>query len=142
MIILDTSILSDLMRTTSSAHIERWINTQPRESIWTTSICLYEIRFGLARLPAGARKNRLEQAFEDVIARDIEARIAPFDTEAAEATAELAASRRSSGTTIDLADTLIAGTAPSRNARVATLNARHFADLVTGVVDLAPVPRT
>jgi predicted nucleic acid-binding protein len=104
-------------------------------SVWSTSISVLEIRFGIALLPLGARRTRLERAFERMMTETIEDRIVPFDTSAAEETAILMAERQRRGSTGELRDSMIAGIAIARRATLATRNTRHFADLPVPVVN-------
>jgi toxin FitB len=134
-IILDTDVLSALMRERPEPLIEQWLDRQPREAIWTSSVTILEIRFGLALMPLGRRRTGLQQEFEAVVGEDLEGRIIPFDAAAAEATAKLMAARRQSGRTGDLTDSMIAGIAIARRARLATRNIRHFDDLPVPVVN-------
>ena len=135
MIILDTDVLSDLMRQARDPAVVGWLDRQSRFSVWTTSITILEIRFGIALLPFGARRTQLENAFERTVAEKIEERIVPFDTSAAEATAILMADRRQAGRQGELRDTMIAGIAIARRATLATRNRRHFDDLSVPVVN-------
>jgi toxin FitB len=135
MIILDTNVVSALVRTRIEAAVRDWLDCQPRQSIWTTSITLLEIRFGVAIMNLGRQGRRLERDIEEVLHSKLEDRIVPFDTPAAEATAALMADRRRSGRTGELRDAMIAGTAIARRATLATRNVRHFADLPIPVVD-------
>ena len=135
MIILDTDVLSDLMRPARDPAVVGWLDQQSRFSVWSTSITVLEIRFGIALLPFGARRTQLEQAFERTVEEKIEERIVPFDTIAAEATAILMAERRQRGSPGELRDTMIAGIAIARRATLATRNRRHFADLPVSVVN-------
>ena len=135
MIILDTDVLSDLMRPARDPAVVGWLDQQSRFSVWSTSITVLEIRFGIALLPFGARRTQLERAFERTVEEKIEERIVPFDTIAAEATAILMAERRQRGSPGELRDTMIAGIAIARRATLATRNGRHFADLPVSVVN-------
>ena len=135
MIILDTDVLSALMREQPAAIVERWLDRQPRESVWTTSITIMEIRFGLATMPMGRRRARLQEDFEATLSETFEERILSFDADAAQATAELMAARRQNGTPGALNDSMIAGIAIARHATLATRNTRHFADLPVTVVN-------
>jgi len=134
-IILDTDVLSALMRERPELVIEKWLDRQPREAIWTTSVTILEIRFGLAVMPLGRRRAGLQREFEATLDQTLEGRIIPFDSAAAEATAELMAARRQSGRTGALSDSMIAGITIARRATLATRNTRHFADLPVPVVD-------
>lgn len=135
MILLDTNVLSALMRTVPDPAVVAWLDRQPAESVWITSITLFEARFGLALLPTGRRRRALEAAFESLLEEDLENRIVDFDIAAANAAAALAAERQAAGRSMDMRDTLIAGIALARRATVATRNVRHFADLNVPVVD-------
>jgi predicted nucleic acid-binding protein len=135
MILLDTNVLSALMRNAPDAPVVAWLDRQPAESVWITSITLFETRFGLALLPAGRKRLTLENAFRHLLEEDLENRIVDFDGAAASAAAALAAKRQAHGTNVDLRDTLIAGIALARRATIATRNVRHFADLSVPVVD-------
>jgi len=134
-IILDTNVLSALMRTAPDAPVVAWLDRQPAESVWITSITLFEARFGLALLPAGRRRRSLETAFAHLLEEDLENRVVDFDDAAASAAATLAAERQAAGQSVDLRDTLIAGIALARRATLATRNVRHFADLSVPMVD-------
>ena len=135
MIILDTNVLGALMHTIPNATVVSWLNRQPAESIWITSITLFETRFGLALLPSGRRRQALESAFDHLLKEDLENRILDFDSAAATAAASLAAARQKSGRSVDLRDTQIAGIALVRRASLATRNVRHFSDLKISIVD-------
>lgn len=135
MIILDTNVLSALMRTTPETTVVTWLDRQPAESIWITSITLFEARLGLALLPKGRRRQTLEAAFTRLLEDDLENRVLDFDTAAATEAATLAADRQRTGRPVDIRDTQIAGIALARHAVVATRNVRHFSDLKVPVVD-------
>ena len=134
MIILDTNVLGALMRPTPDTAVVRWLDRQPAESIWITSITLFEARFGLALLPSG-RRQRLESEFDRLLHEDLENRVLDFDGAAATEAATLAAVRQKSGRPVDMRDTQIAGIALARHATLATRNVRHFADLELLIVD-------
>jgi predicted nucleic acid-binding protein len=135
MIILDTNVLSALMRTDPEASVVEWLNRQPTESVWITSITLFEARFGLALLTRGRRRQTLEAAFAQVLKEDLENRVLDFDSAAATEAAALAAERQKAGRPVDLRDTQIAGIALVRHATLATRNVRHFRDLKVPIVD-------
>jgi predicted nucleic acid-binding protein len=134
-IILDTNVLSALMRTGPDVAVVGWLDRQPADSIWITSVTLFEARFGLALLPRGRRRRGLERAFEKVVEEDLANRVLDFDSLAAVSAARLAADRQRAGRAVDLRDTLIAGIALARRATIATRNTRHFEGLDVPVVD-------
>ncbi len=135
MIILDTNVLSALMRQLPEAPVVAWLDRQPAESVWITSITLFEARLGLALLPKGRRQQTLEAAFGRLLEEDLENRILDFDSAAATEAASLAAARQKAGRPVDMRDTQTAGIALARRATLATRNVRHFQDLNVPVVD-------
>ncbi|MGA3323374.1 MAG: type II toxin-antitoxin system VapC family toxin [Terriglobia bacterium] len=135
MIILDTNVLSALMSRIPDQKIIAWLDKQPRTSVWTTSVTVLEVRFGLQIMPAGKRRAALLQAFETVMADKIEGRIAPFDAAAAQLTGDLMAVRHKQGRPGDLRDTMIAGIALACQATLATRNTAHFEDLSVTVIN-------
>jgi toxin FitB len=134
-IVLDTNVLSALMRTKPDALVVEWLDRQPADSIWVTSITVFEARFGLARLPKGKRRRSLERAFDRVVTEDLSSRVLSLDEMAAATAGQLAAERQRAGRVVDLRDTLIAGIAQARRATIATRNTRHFEGLDVAVVD-------
>ncbi len=135
MIVLDTNVLSALMRTKPDAVVVQWLDRQPADSVWLTSITVFEARFGLALLPKGRRRSVLERALERVLAEDLASRVLAFDEMATAIAAQLAADRQRAGRIVDLRDTLIAGIAQARRATLATRNTRHFEGLEVPVVN-------
>lgn len=135
MIILDTNVLSALMRKAPEAQVVSWLDRQPSESIWITSTTLFEARLGLALLPRGRRRRMLEAAFARLLQEDLENRVLDFDGAAANAAAALAAERQQAGRPVDMRDTQIAGIALVRRATLATRNVRHFQDLKVPVIN-------
>ena len=135
MIVLDTNVLSALMRRVPDPEVVRWLDAQPRSSVWTTAITVLEIRFGVQILAAGKRRTALLRAFEIVLNDKIEQRIAPFDLAAAEQAGDLMASRHQKGRPGDLRDTMQAGIVLAHHATLATRNTRHFEDLSVPVVN-------
>lgn len=135
MIVLDTNVLSALMRASPDVAVLTWLDRQPAESIWITSITLFEARFGLALLAKGRRRQTLETAFARLLEDDFENRVLDFDSAAAVEAALLAAERQKAGRPVDMRDTQIAGIAMARRATLATRNVRHFGDLKIQVID-------
>ena len=135
MIILDTNVLSALARPEPDAAVLKWLNLQPGASIWTTSVTVMEIRYGLKTMPSGRRREALMQQMEAVFSQDIEGRIASFDAAAAEQAAELMALRKRKGRPVDSRDTMIAGIVLATRATLATGNTSHFQDLSVPVVN-------
>jgi toxin FitB len=135
MIIVDTNIISELMRLEPAAAVVDWFNTANPDALWTTSVVTMEMRFGLESMPAGKRRSALTGAFEEMLEMMFADRILDFDEAASQVTASLMAQRKLSGITIDLRDSMIAGAALSRRAALATRNVKHFADIAIQIVN-------
>lgn len=135
MVILDTNVVSELMRSAPDRHVIAWLDRQPVSSVWITSVTLFEIQFGLEILPAGKRRSLLIEAFQTFVTDLIDRRIASFDAAGAEQAASLMSKRHKAGRPVDLRDTLIAGIALASRATLATRNISHFPDLSTPVVN-------
>jgi hypothetical protein len=134
MIILDTNVLSALMRAVPDPPVIAWLDRQPRTSIWITSITLLEIRFGLEIMAKGRRSAALMRALEELLEK-IGRRVAPFDAAAAEQAGALMASRQKRGRPGDLRDSMIAGIVLAHHAALATRNLNHFDDLSATIVN-------
>ena len=135
MIILDTNVLSELMREAPDPGMLAWLDRQPSSSVWLTCISLMEIRFGLLRMPAGKRRERMLEEFEVILREEIQGRYAPFDAAAATQTASLMVLGNLKGRPMEYRDAMIAGTALSTNAVLATRNIAHFSDLGVNLVN-------
>jgi predicted nucleic acid-binding protein len=134
MIILDTNVLSALMHAVPDAKVSFWLDRQPRTSVWTTSITVLEIRFGLQIIASGRKQSLLLESFE-LLLQMIDHRVAAFDFLAANEAADLMASRQKRGQPIDLRDTMIAGIVLARHAAIATRNTAHFSDISATVIN-------
>ncbi|HEU5453761.1 MAG TPA: type II toxin-antitoxin system VapC family toxin [Terriglobales bacterium] len=134
MIILDTNVLSGLMLEQPPPQLIGWTDRQPRTSIWTTAVNVFEVRYGLAIMPEGRRRELLQRQFDDLL-EAIDHRIALFDEVAAEHTAALMALRRQAGRSGELRDAMIAGIVLAHHATLATRNVAPFADLDASVIN-------
>jgi toxin FitB len=134
MIILDTNVLSALMYQVPDHTVVAWLDRQPRTSVWTTSITVLEVRFGLQIMPAGKRRSALIQAFAALLDK-FDHRVVPFDLAAAGQAGDLMASRHKKGRPGDLRDTMIAGIVLSQHATLATRNTAHFEDIPVPLID-------
>lgn len=132
MVILDTNVISALMLSEPEQAVVTWLDEQASESVWTTSITVYEVRFGLEILSAGSRRNRLTPAFEALLVEDLANRVLELNASSANEAAVLAAALRNQGRSIEIRDAMICGIALARRATVATRHVRHF--------ELAPIP--
>lgn len=134
MIILDTNVLSALMRQIPESKVISWLDRQPRNSIWITSVTVLEVRFGLQIMQAGKRQTLLLQSFEEFLQK-IGERVAAFNTDAARHAADLMATRHKKGRPGEFRDTMIAGIAIAHHATLATRNAVHFQDIPVPLVN-------
>jgi toxin FitB len=135
MILLDTKVLSAMMQVEPDETVARWLDQQPRESIWITTITVMEIRAGLQAMPVSRKRTALANALAVLLGEKIQGRIAVFDMAAAEEAAELMARRKLKGRPVDSRDTMIAGIAQASRATLVTRNTSHFSDLSVPVVN-------
>lgn len=138
MIVLDTNVVSALMRREPDASVVAWLDSLPAESVWTTAVTVFEVRLGLEILVAGRRRRELEEAFAKVLAEDFEGRVLPLDEAAAQAAGRIAAERRRAGRTVEIRDVQIAGITKARKATLATRNTRHFEGCGLALIDPCP----
>lgn len=134
MIVVDTNVVSELMRPAPEPVVVTWIRQQPRGSLVTTAITLAEIRFGLARLPDGRRATELRRLADDVLAA-FPAQLLAFDASAAAAYGVLAAARERAGHPIDALDGQIAAICQSHAAALATRNTKDFVQTGVELID-------
>lgn len=126
MIILDTNVISELMRAEPAPAVLAWIQSQPGLGLFTTTLAQAEILYGLALLPEGKRRDALQAAARAMFAADFADRILSFDTSAAPVYAQIAAARRLAGRPIAQIDAQIAAITRARGARLATRNVMDF----------------
>jgi len=134
MIILDTSVLSALMRNLPEKKVVSWLDRQPQGSIWTTSITVLEIQVGLQRMPVATERTDVWRQFERLLDH-IYHRIAVFGEEAARLSANLTISRQKKGEGGDMRDTMIAGIVLAHHATLATRDVTRFSDVDAKIVD-------
>jgi predicted nucleic acid-binding protein len=125
-IILDTNVISELMKPAPAAEVARWIARQPASMLYTTSVTQAEILHGISLLPAGKRRGALETAAEAMFDEDLGGRVLAFGSEAAHAYSQIAAERHRAGRPIAQFDAQIAAIARSVRASVATRNVEDF----------------
>jgi toxin FitB len=126
-IVLDTNVLSELMRSQPAAAVFAWVAAQPRAELYTTSVSKAEILYGIAALPDGRRRAALAVAAEAMFTDDFAGRVLPFDEEAAGHYAEIVAARRREGRPIEAFDAQIGATARVAGAELATRDVGDFA---------------
>ena len=126
MIILDTNVISELLRPAPEPKVEHWLSAQEGLNVYLTSISEAELRFGLAIMGNGKHRAALVDAVDRILREDLAGRILPFDSDAAQSYATIAASRRAAGRPIAQADCQIASIADTRGATVATRNTTDF----------------
>jgi toxin FitB len=126
MLILDTHVIAEIMQALPSACVQEWWAQQPSSELFTTTVTVAEILYGIELLARGKRREKLLAEAEAMFAQDFAGRILPFDEEAARAFREIAAGRRGQGRPIAEFDAQIAAIARSRRAILATRNTADF----------------
>ena len=126
MFILDTNVVSELLRRSPSPAVEAWVSGKPAGRLFLTAIGEAELRFGVAVMRAGSRRDALAAAIDEMLRIDFARRVLPFDSAAARAYAAVAAARRRAGRRVSQADCQIAAIAASRGGTVVTRNVRDF----------------
>jgi toxin FitB len=142
MIVLDTNVLSELMKAEPAPQVLAWIDGIPAASLFLPTIAQAEILYGIALLPEGRRRDTLAEAARTAFETIFSGRILPFDSSSAQAYAEIAVARRQAGRPIAQADAQIAAIVRSRGAMLATRNVPDFEECGIDVVKrlLAPLP--
>jgi predicted nucleic acid-binding protein len=135
MILLDTNVLSELMRAKPDPKVLAWVDAQPASRLMICSITVAEILYGIARMPEGKRKQGLLDIASAMFDEDFAGNILPFDADAAVHYAEIAAESEARGRVVDMADAQIAAIGRLHDAVVATRNIRHFESLGVALVD-------
>ncbi len=135
MILLDTNVISEMMLPRPSREVVLWLDRQPRSSVWTTTVNVFEVWSGLLAMPKGKRQSDLKERFERILTVAIQGRLVAFDGAAAEAAAELYARGVRMGRPRENRDAMIAGIVLANHATLATRNVKHFEDIAKSVVD-------
>lgn len=134
MIVVDTNVTSELMRPAPSPIVEAWVRRHSASELYTTSITLAEIRYGIERLPAGSRKNQLSATAAEVFSAFAD-HVLPFDAEAAAVYAVIVSRRERAGTPIVGFDAQISSICRTRHATLATRNVKDFDNTGIEVID-------
>lgn len=125
MIVFDTNVISELMRSEPSPVVVRWVRSRSASELYTTSITLAEVRCGIERLPDGSRKQLLRDVADEVFAA-FEQQVLPFDMTAASRYPAIVRERDHAGAPIDGFDAQIAAICRSHGAALATRNTKDF----------------
>ncbi|MDR0782088.1 MAG: type II toxin-antitoxin system VapC family toxin [Pseudomonadales bacterium] len=135
MIVLDTNVISEILKPTPDARAMAWLEAQPRAALFTTTVTRAELLYGVHLLPDGQRKDRLLDATLAIFTEDLAGRVLSFDNDAANAYAEIAAARKAMGSPISQFDAMIASITRSRGATLATRNVKDFSDCGIAVIN-------
>jgi predicted nucleic acid-binding protein len=134
-ILLDTNVVSELMRAEPDTAVLRWVDRQPQDVLWLASLVAFELAFGIARLPDGDRKQRLSRTLASMLEEDFAGRVLAFDLEASAVCARLCARRQREGKPLALADAQIASICVVHDAFLATRNTADFEHLDVRLVN-------
>jgi hypothetical protein len=126
MILLDTNVISEIIRARPDPAVSTWLRARPREEFWTASVVLAELLSGIDLMPAGRKQRALREAVEGMIAEDFRGQILKFDVPAARHYGQILATRQHIGRPIKEMDALIAATALANGASLATRNTSDF----------------
>ena len=126
MFVLDTNVVSELMRPAPEPSVTDWLGQHPAGRVFFTAVGEAELRYGLEILPKGARREALAAEIDGMLREDLRDRVLPFDSAAARAYGDVAARRRRHGRPVSHPDCQIAAIARCRNAAVVTRNVRDF----------------
>ena len=135
MIVLDTNVVSELMRPSPADRVVSWMSRQFAPLLYLSTISEAELRYGIEILPPGKRRERLRSEVEEMLREDFAGRVLPFDRAAAQAYVAIAATRRAAGQSISHADCQIAAIARAAGAAVATRDVGAFQDCGVDVID-------
>ncbi|HIG29401.1 MAG TPA: type II toxin-antitoxin system VapC family toxin [Verrucomicrobiales bacterium] len=126
MIILDTNVVSELMREAPDQKVKKWLGSQKPIKLALSTISIAEIQRGLARLPKGRRRKILESSFSAFVTEAFDDRIFSFDVESAYAYGRIAAMREKAGFNTDTVDLMIVDIAQTQETDIATRNVKDF----------------
>ena len=135
MIVLDTNVVSELMRPLPTPAVEAWVADRPAATLFLSAVSEAELLYGIAIMPAGQRRDGLETDVDAMLREVFAGRVLPFDSDAARAYAGIAASCRAAGRPVSQFDAQIAAIARSRGMAVATRNIRHFEGMAVDIID-------
>jgi predicted nucleic acid-binding protein len=126
MIVLDTNVLSEILKPAGSADVAQWLATQDRANVFTTVVTVAEVLYGVERLPAGKRRTTLQTAVGRLLSQALRDQVIPFDEPAARVYPGIVSKRALAGHPISQFDAVIASICRARGATLATRNTRDF----------------
>ena len=135
MMVLDTNVVSELMRAQPASQVLDWVNAQPSDQLCLCSVVVAELLYGVGRMPDGVRKSAMLSAVQSMVFEDFAGRVLPFDLDAAVAFAQMVVQREKMDRTIATADAQIAAICAAHGAQLATRNVRDFASLDLQVIN-------
>jgi predicted nucleic acid-binding protein len=135
MILLDTNVVSEPLRTAPEPRVVEWLDAQPLETLFLSVITVAELRYGVARLPSGRRRSALRERLETQVLPVFAGRVLAFDFAATEAYAKLMAKAQAAGQSISMADGLIAAIAQANGMTVATRDTAAFCAAGVSVIN-------
>ena len=135
MFILDTNVISEILRPAPNETVVTWLESQARHQLFTTAVTQAEILYGITLLPKGNRRQKLLDVAQLIFDKDLESRILPFGSDAATHYADIGAARRSAGRPISQFDAMIASIARLHGAKIATRNTSDFEDCGVEIVN-------
>lgn len=135
MFILDTNVLSELLKPLPDAAVVEWVEKQPRSQVFTTAITQAEIAYGLALLPKSAHRQKLSSAALAIFDEELADKVLPFDYRAASHYGDIAARRRAAGRPISQLDAMIASIVHAHQGSLATRNVKDFVDCEIAMIN-------
>ncbi|SBW19032.1 PilT protein domain-containing protein [Candidatus Protofrankia californiensis] len=135
MIVLDTNVISELMRARADPRVVVWVDKQPTDEVYLTAVTTAELRYGVARLPDGRRRTDLADRLQRAVEAGFTGRVLPFDDNAAAHYADIVVGRGQQGLVIGMADAQIAAICRSHSAGLATRNTKDFVHTGIDLID-------
>ena len=126
MILLDTNLISEPLRPAPDPNVIAWIDAQPVQTLFLSAVTVAELRFGIASLPAGKRRDALRDRIESQVLPVFTGRVLAFDLTATQPYADLLTKAKSKGQVIALSDAYIAAIALAHGMSVATRDVTPF----------------
>ncbi len=135
MIVLDTNVISELMRRHADPRVVAWVDRHPAGEVYLTAVTTAEMRYGVAHMPPGPRRTDLADRIRRVIEEDFAGRVLVFDDAAAIEYAEIVVARERRGVAVGIADAQIAAICRAHSAGLATRNTKDFTYTGVDIVD-------